>query len=106
MSVNNLGRLSGSAGLFQSVWAVRYDCGRMEYRTLGNTGLRLSILGFGAAPLGNEYGDIQTTEGERAVHAAIDHGINFFDTSPYYGRTLSEERLGMALTGKRDKVVL
>jgi L-galactose dehydrogenase len=78
----------------------------MEYRTLGNTGLRLSVLGFGAATLGNEYGEIQTAEGERAVHAAIDHGINFFDTSPYYGRTLSEERLGAALTGKRDKVVL
>lgn len=78
----------------------------MEYRTLGNTGLRLSILGFGAAPLGNEYGNIQAAEGERAVHAAIDNGINFFDTSPYYGRTLSEERLGAALFGKRDKVVL
>jgi L-galactose dehydrogenase len=78
----------------------------MEYRTLGNTGLRLSILGFGAAPLWNEYGNIAATEGDRAVHAAIDHGINFFDTSPYYGRTLSEERLGVALSGKRDKVVL
>jgi L-galactose dehydrogenase len=78
----------------------------MEYRTLGRTGLRLSVLGFGAATLGNEYGEIQAAEGERAVHAAIDHGINFFDTSPYYGRTLSEERLGIALAGKRDKVVL
>jgi L-galactose dehydrogenase len=78
----------------------------MEHRTLGNTGLRLSILGFGAAPLGNEYGNIAATEGDRAIHAAIDHGINFFDTSPYYGRTLSEERLGAALLGKRDKVVL
>ncbi|MFL6351202.1 MAG: aldo/keto reductase [Bryobacteraceae bacterium] len=78
----------------------------MEYRTLGDTGLRLSILGFGAAPLGGEYGDIQVADGERAVHTAIDHGINFFDSSPYYGRTLSEERLGKALLGKRDKVVL
>jgi L-galactose dehydrogenase len=79
---------------------------RMEYRTLGDTGLRLSILGFGAAPLGNEYGDVQAAQGERAIQTAIDHGINFFDTSPYYGRTLSEERLGKALLGKRDKVVL
>jgi L-galactose dehydrogenase len=78
----------------------------MEYRTLGTTALRLSVLGFGAATLGNEYGEIQAAEGERAVHAAIDHGINFFDTSPYYGRTLSEERLGAALKGKRDKIVL
>jgi L-galactose dehydrogenase len=78
----------------------------MEYRTLGNTGLRLSILGFGAAPLGNEYGDIQVTAGDDAVRIAIDRGINFFDTSPYYGRTLSEERLGAALSGMREKVVL
>ena len=78
----------------------------MEYRTLGDTGLRLSVLGFGAAPLGNEYGNVEAAQGERAVQTAIDHGINFFDTSPYYGRTLSEERLGVALLGKRDKVVL
>jgi L-galactose dehydrogenase len=78
----------------------------MEYRTRVDTGLRLSILGFGEAPLGNEYGDIEAAQGERAVQTAIDHGINFFDTSPYYGRTLSEERLGKALLGKRDKVIL
>ncbi len=45
-------------------------------------------------------------EGERAVHYAIDHGITYFDTAPYYGRTLSEERLGKALAGKRDQVIL
>ncbi len=78
----------------------------MEQRTLGGTGLSVSVLGFGAAPLGNEYGNVEASEGERAVHAAIDAGINFFDTSPYYGRTLSEERLGKALMGRRDRVVL
>lgn len=78
----------------------------MQQKMLGRTGLSLSILGFGAAPLGNEYGNVDTTEGERAVHAAIDIGINFFDTSPYYGRTLSEARLGKALDGRRDRVVL
>jgi L-galactose dehydrogenase len=40
------------------------------------------------------------------VHHAIDHGINFFDVSPYYGRTLAEERLGSALAGRRDRVIL
>jgi L-galactose dehydrogenase len=40
------------------------------------------------------------------VHLAIDNGINFFDSSPYYGLTLAEERLGQALVGRRDKVVL
>lgn len=78
----------------------------MEYRTFGNTGLRLSVLGFGAAPLGGEYEPISPAEAARAVRSAIDHGINFFDTAPYYGRTLSETRLGEALEGQRDKVIL
>lgn len=78
----------------------------MEYRKLGKTGLDVSILGFGAAPLGDEYGALDESVGARAVHAAIDHGVNFFDTSPYYGRTLSEERLGKALEGRRHSIFL
>lgn len=78
----------------------------MNYRILGNTGLKVSTVGFGCAPLGNEYGDADIQEVIRSTHAAIDHGINFFDTSPYYGRTLSEERLGLALEGRRQSVVL
>ncbi len=78
----------------------------MIYRRLGRTDLEPSILGFGAASLGDEFGPIDAVEGERAVHAAIDRGINFFDTAPYYGRTLSETRLGQALAGKRDHVIL
>src|SRR5260370_28182027 len=78
----------------------------MEYRILGNTGLSVSYIGFGAAPLGDEYGMTDPADAERAVHLAIDQGINFFDTAPYYGRTLSETRLGEALKGRRDRVVL
>src|SRR5271167_4470369 len=78
----------------------------MRYRTLGRTGLAVSIIGFGASPLGNEFGETDSAAGERAVHAAIDSGINFFDVAPYYGRTLAEERLGAALAGKREQVVL
>jgi L-galactose dehydrogenase len=78
----------------------------MLYRTLGRTGLQVSILGFGASPLGEEFGSIDAAEGERAVHSAIDAGVNFFDTSPYYGRTLSETRLGQALRGRRHEVIL
>jgi L-galactose dehydrogenase len=78
----------------------------MEYRTLGPTGLRVSKLGFGASPLGNEFGAVDPAEGERAVHCAIDLGINYFDVAPYYGRTLAESRVGAALKGRRDKVVL
>src|SRR5688500_14395537 len=78
----------------------------MIFRPLGRTGLNVSIIGFGAATLGNEYGNVDAEIGKRAVHAAIEHGINFFDTSPYYGRTLSETRLGEALLGFRHKVIL
>lgn len=78
----------------------------MNYRTLGKTGLEVSAMGFGGAPLGNQYGNLDDKEAIRAVHVAIDHGINFFDTSPYYGRTLSETRLGKALSGRRDQIIL
>lgn len=78
----------------------------MIYRKLGKTDLKVSIMGFGAGPLGNLYGDIDSETGKRAVHAAIDKGINFFDTAPYYGRTLSETRLGEALKGYRDKAII
>ncbi len=79
---------------------------KMLYRTLGNTGLSVSILGFGASPLGDVFDTTNPAEGKRAVHAAIENGINFFDVSPYYGLTLAEERLGEALNGRRNKIVL
>ncbi len=78
----------------------------MEYRKLGQTDLRLSVVGFGAATLGDVFGNIDPSEGIRAVHLAVDKGINFFDSSPYYGNTLSETRLGDALVGRRERVVL
>ena len=78
----------------------------MIYRTLGKTGLKVSILGYGASPLGNEFGTTDPTEGQRAVHYAIERGINYFDVSPYYGRTLAETRLGQALVGRRHQVLL
>lgn len=78
----------------------------MIYRPLGKTGLQVSILGFGASPLGQEFGTIDPSEGIRAVHYAIEQGINYFDVAPYYGRTLAETRLGEALLGCRDKVIL
>lgn len=78
----------------------------LEYRTLGRTGLQLSVLGFGAAPLGGLYETIDPAEAASAIRAAVEHGINFFDTSPYYGTTLSETRLGEALSGLREKIIL
>jgi L-galactose dehydrogenase len=78
----------------------------MQYQTLGRTALRVSKLGFGAATLGNIYGDMTDNQATQVVHAAIDGGINFFDTSPHYGSTVSEKRLGAALNGRRQDVVL
>ncbi len=78
----------------------------MPKRRLGRTSLLASVLSFGASPLGNTFRVTDPEEGKRAVHMAIDHGINFFDVSPYYGLTLAEERLGKALVGHRDRVLV
>jgi L-galactose dehydrogenase len=83
-----------------------FNMSDMIYRELGRTGLKVSIVSYGASPLGAEFGQIDPEEGKRAVHYAIDHGINYFDVAPYYGRTLAETRLGEALVGFRDKVIL
>jgi L-galactose dehydrogenase len=69
----------------------------MEYHTLGNTGLAVSVLAFGGSSLGGEFGPIDEARGIRAVHVAVDHGINLIDTAPYYGRTTAETVLGKAL---------
>src|SRR6202167_473183 len=78
----------------------------MDYRKLGKTDLNLSLVGFGGAALGGVFGNVDPGEGMRAVHLAVDSGINFFDPSPYYGITLAETRLGAALVGKRGRVIL
>ncbi|XP_076912508.1 L-galactose dehydrogenase-like [Bidens hawaiensis] len=69
----------------------------MEVRPLGNTGLKLSYVGFGASPLGSVFGPVSDEEAIATVREAFRLGINFFDTSPYYGGTLSEKVLGKAL---------
>jgi L-galactose dehydrogenase len=68
--------------------------------------MEISIVGYGASPLGNVFGETDEAEGLRAVHYAIEHGINYFDVAPMYGVTLAETRLGKALRGKRDKIFL
>jgi len=78
----------------------------MEYRKLGKTNEQISVLGFGASPLGNVFDVCEEKVGVNAVHYAIDHGVNFFDVSPFYGITLAETRLGKALKGKRNNVFL
>src|SRR5205823_15037940 len=69
----------------------------MQYRALGTTGLNVSTLSFGASSLGGVFAPIDESDGVRAVHVAVDHGINFIDVSPYYGATKAETVLGRAL---------
>jgi L-galactose dehydrogenase len=59
----------------------------MEYKALGSTGLKLSTIGFGGSPLGNLFGDISADTASAMVRKALDSGINYFDTSPFYGLT-------------------
>jgi L-galactose dehydrogenase len=79
----------------------------MQYRPLGRTGLSLSWLSFGASSLGQEFCPVDLNEAIRSVQLALDLGMNFIDTSPYYGRGLSECLLGVALRGiPRDRYYL
>jgi len=79
----------------------------MKYRKLGNTGIDISILGFGGSSLGSVFKDIDEAEGIRAVHVSVDHGINLIDTAPFYGLTRAETVLGKALREiPRDKYYL
>ena len=62
----------------------------MQYRQLGNTGLNVSVLSYGASPLGNAFRTIDDNDGIRTLRTALDLGINFLDTSPHYGATKSD----------------
>ena len=79
----------------------------MIYNEIGKTGMRVSNLGFGASSLGGVFHGIREDEGIRAVHTAVDNGINFIDVSPYYGHLKAEIVLGKALKEiPRDKYFL
>ena len=74
---------------------------------LGSSGVEVTRLGFGAAPIGNLFTRVAEEEASSAVDAAWDAGVRFFDTAPLYGHGLSEQRLGAALrTHARDDYVL
>jgi len=69
----------------------------MQTRPLGKTGLQVPILAFGASSLGQEFRSITLDEALGSVKAALDCGMNLIDTSPFYGRGMSEVLLGVAL---------
>lgn len=68
-------------------------------RVLGKTGLELPILSFGASSLGSEFRQVKLDEALASVKVALECGMSFIDTSPFYGRGTSEVLLGMALQG-------
>ena len=74
---------------------------------LGKTGLELPVLSFGASSIGQEFRSVKVDEALASVRVALDCGLNFIDTSPFYGRGMSEVLLGMALRGvPRDQYIL
>ncbi|WP_127356980.1 aldo/keto reductase [Actinacidiphila soli] len=77
----------------------------MKYRTLGRTGIKVSPYCLGAMMFG-VVGNPDHDDSVRIIHKALDAGINFVDTADVYSRGESEEIVGKALKGRRDKVVL
>lgn len=82
----------------------------MQYRKFGNTGVEISALGFGAMRLPSQNVDgknvFDMEESARMIHRAIELGVNYFDTAPYYCDKQSESIVGKALKGYRDRVLL
>jgi len=75
----------------------------MDYRRLGNTGMRVSAVGVGCNPFGNE---VDAATAARIVHRALDLGVTYFDTADSYFNGRSEEFLGRALQGRRGDAVI
>ncbi len=79
----------------------------MDYCVLGTSGLEVSRIGFGCAAIGGyDYGTVDDDESRRAVRAALDVGITFFDTADVYGFGHAEEILSRALGPDRHRVVI
>jgi len=78
----------------------------MEYNALGRTGLDVSRVGFGGGGIGEVWGATTRGEAVRAVHRALDLGINYFDVAPAYGDGKAEEALGTALQGRTENVII
>lgn len=85
------------------IGAATGGAGRVD----GESRVRVSGLGLGTAPLGNLYAEVSETEAHEALACALESGIRYFDTAPYYGHGLAERRLGDVLGGiERDRFMV
>jgi len=80
----------------------------MHYRELGNSGINASIVALGTWVTGGGevWNGVDDAESIRAIHTALDGGVNFIDTAPAYGWGHSEEIIAQAIRGRRDKLIL
>ncbi|TLS54218.1 aldo/keto reductase [Paenibacillus antri] len=78
----------------------------MNYRQLGNTDMHVSEMSFGTWAIGGSWGSVSDEESLRALEAAMEAGVNFFDTADVYGDGHSERLLAQATKGKEDRVLI
>ena len=78
----------------------------MQYRDLGRTGWRVSSVSFGAWAIGNAWGNVDPAESLRALHRAVDLGVNFFDTADVYGDGHSERLLAQLKRERSEQIVI
>ena len=79
----------------------------MEYRSLGGSGIKASVIGLGTWAIGGwAWGGTDETKSIEAIQASLEEGINLIDTAPAYGLGLSESVIGKAIAGCREKVIL
>jgi aryl-alcohol dehydrogenase-like predicted oxidoreductase len=78
----------------------------MNYRELGNTGIKISEVSFGTWAIGGSWGKTSDAEALKSLQYAIDQGVNFFDTADVYGDGHSEELLAKATKGREDQIYI